>query len=451
MIAAIENCGEKLTGSVGLIGEKDDFVPAKSGLIENFKCKVLCKKKRLKHKLSIISTLLSLGMTMLIPMSAEAVDPIKIGINLSLTGPKARFGVMDLNSIMMAYEDIGIKEIDGRPIVFVVEDNRGDPPTAKSAEEKLIVVDNVDVILGGYTSATTAAMVGTAEDLKCPHIIVNGSADEITTKPNKWIFSGPRVPASHYGDALWSLVDQVIKPKRVALIYENTDWGTSSAKALRNGFKERNIEIVFDQNYESGAVTFKPMLQRIKNLKPDMIQAVSYLTDAVMLAKQLAEVRLDVPIYMGYAGGYTMPEFVEHAKEKANYIATTSNWSPSVPWPGVKEFYDKYLDKYKVRVDYHGAQGYAAMQIAIDALQRSEKPINRASIREALTKTKLMTVMGLIEHKEWEDKQGHHYYNQGLPLTYVMQWQDQKLETVWPLEAKTKDLIFPVPPFSERN
>jgi branched-chain amino acid transport system substrate-binding protein len=392
------------------------------------------------------------GFVLLVALSFPAFsqEPIKIGINLSTTGPVAKFGVMDYNSIMMAFEDLGLKKIDGREIVFVSEDNRGDPPTAKSAEEKLISKDKVDLIIGGYTSATTVAMTGTAEDLGCPHIIVNGSADKITEKPNKWIFSGPRVPSSHYGDALWGLVDEVIKPKKVALYYENTEFGTSSAKALREGFKERKIELVFDQPYESGAVTFKPMLSKVKRENPDMVMAVSYLTDAILLAKQSAEIRLNVPIYMGYAAGYTMPEFVDNAGKNVNYICTTTNWDPNAPWPGAKKYYEAYLKKYNAKADYHGAQGYAAMEVAIDALKKAKRPITRDSIREALIKTNLMTVMGKIEHKEWKDKLGHHYYNQGLPLTYVMQWQNKELKVVWPLDAKTANLIFPAPPYEKR-
>lgn len=293
-------------------------------------------------------------------------------------------------------------------------------------------------------------MAGTAEDLGCALVIDCGSADEIMTKPVKWVFSGPRVPASHYGDALWSLLDEVIKPKTVALFYENTDWGMSSADALRAGFAKRGIKILFDQQYEAGAMSFKPLLMRIKADKPDMVMAVSYLTDAILLTKQMKEIRLNAPLYMGYAGGYTMPEFLDHCGKDVNYIASTTNWSPQAPWPGVKEYYDAYVKKYKNPPDYHGAQGYAAMQVAMDALKRAAKPLTRDSIKEALTKTDMMTVMGRIKHHEWEDDLGHHYYNEGLPLTYVIQWQNMKQEVVWPRDAKTADFIFPVPPYEKR-
>jgi len=328
----------------------------------------------------------------------------------------------------------------------------------------LVGVDNVDLIIGGYSSACTVTQAAAANDLAVPHLIVNGSKDDITEEGYEWVFSGPRVPASHYADAMWGFVDEVLIPggvKKVALYYEMTDWGTSSAEGLRPGFEERGIELVYDSPYDSTATDFKPMLSAVKAANPDMIMAVSYLMDAGLLARQAAELRVNVLCYMGQAGGYTMPEFLELAGENVNYIFTTANWSPLAAWEGelagVKwtntEYYDAYLETYGAEPDYHGAQGYAAWQVALDALLRvnaAGKPINRENIKAALEETKLMTAMGLIEHKEWTDDMGHHYYNQGLPLTYVMQWQDMAQEVVWPLAAKSADYVFLVPKYEER-
>jgi branched-chain amino acid transport system substrate-binding protein len=399
-----------------------------------------------------------------VTVAPSAGEPIKIGINLSLTGPKANFGSMDWLSAQMAYADFGVTEIGGRPIRFVVEDNKGDPATAKSAEEKLATLDKVDLVIGGYSSACGVTQAAAANDLGVPHILVNASKDDITMAGYEWVFSGGRVPASHYADAMWSFVDEVLIPggvKKVALYYEMTDWGTSSAEALRAGFEERGIELVVDTPYDSTATDFKPMLSKVKAANPDMIMAVSYLTDAGLIARQAAELRVNVLAYMGQAGGYTMPEFVELAGENANYIFTTANWSPLATWSGTQagvewsagKYYDDYLASYGTEADYHGAQGYAAWQVALDALMRIDeagKPINRETIKEALQETDLMTVMGRIEHKEWTDDMGHHYYNQGLPLTYVMQWQDMKQEVVWPTDAASAGYIFPVPSYEER-
>jgi branched-chain amino acid transport system substrate-binding protein len=394
----------------------------------------------------------------------SAVAPIKIGVNLSLTGPKANFGSMDRNCIEQAYAHFGVEEIGGRPIRLIFEDNRGDPTTAKSAEEKLATLDNVDLTIGGYSSACGVTMAAAANDLKVPHIIVNSSKDDITMAGYEWVFSGARVPATHYADAMWGFVDEVLIAggvKTVALFHEMTDWGTSSAEGLRAGFAARGIELVVDTPYDSTATDFKPMLSTVKEANPDMIMAVSYLTDAGLIARQAAELRVNALCFMGQAGGYTMPELVELAGENVNYIFTTANWSPLATWEGEiagvkwtnQEFDEAYRTSYGADVDYHGAQGYAAWQIALDALLRIDaagKEINRETIKEALEETKLMTAMGLVEHKAWTDEAGHSYTNQGLPPTYVMQWQNMGQEVVWPKEAASADYIFPAPKYEDR-
>ena len=399
-----------------------------------------------------------------VTVAPSAAAPIKIGVNLSLTGPKANFGSMDRNCVEQAYAHFGIEEIGGRPIRFIFEDNRGDPTTAKSAEEKLATLDKVDLVIGGYSSACGVPMAAAANDLGVPHILVNASKDDITTAGYEWVFSGARVPASHYSDAMWGFVDEVLLSggvEKVAMFYEMTDWGTSSATALRAGFEARGVELVVDTPYDSTATDFKPMLSKVKAANPDMIMAVSYLTDAGLIARQAAELRLNALCFMGQAGGYTMPELVELAGENVNYIFTTANWSPLATWEGEiagvkwtnQEFAAAYRTSYQADVDYHGAQGYAAWQIALDALLRLDaagKEINRETIKEALKETNLMTVMGLIEHKDWTDAAGFSYTNQGLPPTYVMQWQNMGQEVVWPKEAASADYIFPVPKYEDR-
>jgi len=263
---------------------------------------------------------------------------------------------------------------------------------------------------------------------------------------------------------MWDFVDEVLIPggvKKVALFYEMTDWGTSSAKTLRAMFEKRGIELVYDQPYDSDAIDHKPMLTAVKAAKPDMIMAVSYLMDASLIARQLGELRLNVLCYMGQAGGYTMPEFAANAGENANYVFTTTLWSPLATWAGEfagvkwvnQDYFKGYLSSYGVEPDYHGANGFAQGMVCLDALLRinaAGKPINRETIRDALKETKLMTPMGLIEHLDWIDEYGWSYTNQCKPTTYVVQWQNLVQQVIWPPEAKSADYIFPVPKWEER-
>lgn len=377
-----------------------------------------------------------------------AGEVIKIGVILPLTGTQAMFGEMEKNSFEMAYEELkaaGKATIGGKEIKLFFEDDQSKQDVAKAAAEKLVNQDRVAILTGGYSSACTNVIAGSAQSMQIPFLIVTGSADEITRQGWSWVFRGAAAPASKYTGALWEMMEKVIKPQNVALIYENTDFGTSSAKSFREECKKRGIKIVFDQAYEAGAIDFKPMLANMKQANPDVIFAVSYVMDAALIVKQMRELDFNVNLFIGGAAGYTMPEFKENAGDACEYVASTTLWVPNVTWPGAGDYFKKYKEKYGKEPDYHGPQAYATMYIIADALSRA-KDLAPTGIQQALKETELMTIMGPIKFEDWEG-----YTNQDKPTTYVVQWQKGKLEVIWPEEAASAKYVYPVPKWKERK
>ncbi|SHN80374.1 ABC transporter substrate-binding protein [Desulfitobacterium chlororespirans] len=379
--------------------------------------------------------------------TAASADVIKVGIILPLTGSEATFGNMEKNAFEMAYEELkaaGKTTIGGKSIQLLFEDDQGKQDVAKSATEKLVNQDKVAMLSGAYSSASTNVIAGAAQSMNIPILVTTGSADDITKKGWEWVFRGTAAPASKYTVALWEMLDQVIKPKTAAIVYESTDFGKSSATGFRAEAEKRGIEIVYDQPYEAGAIDFKPMLAKVKNTNPDMVFAVSYLMDASMIVKQSKELDFNTKLLVGGGAGYTLPEFKENAGEASEYIASSTLWVPSVTWPGAKEFFDNYVKKFGKEPDYHGAQAYATMHIIVDALNRAQE-LNNTGIQKALKETELTTIMGPIKFEDWEG-----YTNQSKPYTYVVQWQQGKLEVIWPEAVKSAPHVYPVPNWGER-
>lgn len=374
-------------------------------------------------------------------------DTIKVGIILPLTGTQAMFGEMEKNSFEMAYAELeaqGKTVINGRKIELLFEDDQSKQDVGKAAAEKLINQDGVHLLSGGYSSAVTNVIAGTAQSNGIPFLIVTGSADNITQQGWDMVFRGTAAPASKYTDEFWNMVDSIVENKKAAVIYENTDFGISSAEGFREEAAKHGVEIVFDQQYEAGALDFKPMLAKAKAAEPDIIFAVSYVMDAALIVKQMKELNFNVDLFVGGGAGYTMPEFVENAQDAAQYVASTTLWVPNVAWPGASEYFDNYVSQFGKEPDYHGAQAYASMYIIVDALNRAED-LTPQGIQKALKETDLMTIMGPIKFEDWEG-----YTNQDKPTTYVVQWIDNKLEVVWPLDAKSADYVYPVPEWSQR-
>lgn len=90
---------------------------------------------------------------------AQSGDPIRIGAAYPLTGPAATNGVLAaLGHEMMVDKINAAGGILGRPVVSVTRDSKGTPADATAAARDLITLDNVDFLVGGFTSAEGLAI-----------------------------------------------------------------------------------------------------------------------------------------------------------------------------------------------------------------------------------------------------------------------------------------------------
>ncbi len=371
-------------------------------------------------------------------------QPIKVGCIIPLTGPMAKFGEMDKKSYSIALEEINeAGGIGGRPIEIIYEDNQGKPEVAMAAAEKLITRDKVPMIIGEYSSSCAFAVAGVCERYKTPFLNICGAADKITQQKWDYVFR-MNPPASEYPSGFKEFLKEVGYPKTIAILFENTLFGTSSAKALRDWCKQEKIKVVMYEPYESGAIDFKPMLIKVKAKKPDILYMVSYIMDAILLIRQTKELDINPMAFVGGAAGFTMPSFLEGAGDAAEFVICITLWSPESGFPKAEDFYNEYEKRYGVFPDYHGAEAYASLFIVADVLKRT-KSLDTEEIKRAFKETSLMTPFGLIEFENYQN-----FTNQNKMTTLLLQVQKGKYRLVWPKEIATSNYIYPIPKWSER-
>ncbi|MFH1090339.1 MAG: ABC transporter substrate-binding protein, partial [Pseudomonadota bacterium] len=334
--------------------------------------------------------------------------------------------------------------VKGKKIELIIEDDTSKPDVGRSAVEKLIAQDKVIVLGGGYSSSVTYAICAVAQQRKVPFVVNTGSADKITEQGWDYVFR-LNPPVSEYPKGLATFLTEMVKPKNTVILYENSLFGQSGSKEFSALCKEMKIEVLMNEGYESGAVDFKPLLVKVKAKNPDMVYMISYLMDASLLMRQSKELDLNAKLFVGGAAGFTLPEFQKNAGEAAEFVYSATLWTETVPYPGAKEYYDKYVARFKSATEYHGAEAYACMYVIADALKRS-KELTSSAVREALVTTDMMTVFGPVKFISYDKKKQQN----SLP-TYLVQWQKGKLETVWPKNIATKPYMFPVPAWKDRK
>ena len=367
-----------------------------------------------------------------------AQDTIKIGIVLPLTGDQAKFGEIEKLSFDLALAEINAAGgVKGKKLEFLIEDDTGRPEVGRSVVEKLITKDKVVMVGGGYSSSVTYAMAGVCQQNQMPFLVNTGSADNISTSGWDWIFR-LNPPVSEYASSVESLLTSVIKPTSVAILHENSLFGTSGAKEFEKTCEGLKINVLLKEGYESGGIDYKPVLMKVKQLNPDIVYMVSYIMDASLLMKQAKELKLMPKMFIGGAAGFTLPEFQQNAGVASEKVISATLWHEVLPYPGAMDYYKKFVAKYGKPTEYHGAEAYAAAYVIADVLKRA-KSFSNTDVKQALSETNMMTVFGPVKFISY----GKHKNQNKLP-TYVVQWIDGKLELVWPADLSTKKFVFPV-------
>jgi branched-chain amino acid transport system substrate-binding protein len=419
----------------------------------------------MRRVLMIFGIILAFGAAMgtwTSPVPAAAQEVV-IGNILPLSGPVAPIGKVGREIREMAVEEInaagGIKSMGGAKLKMIYADSRGDPKVAMTEAERLITQDKVACITGAFQSAVTYPSTEVAERYKIPYLVPVSVRDAITERGFKYVF---RLAAK----ASWYARDQInfikaltdrtgLAPKKLAFVYENTDWGTSTAEGWRPLAKEGGFEVVLDEPYPANAPDLTPVVLKIKRAKPDFILFVSYIADATLLMNTMAEHEVDVMGMIGSGGGHSDPQFIPNTGKNSIYFFDAVEWEADLNRPGLKETNKKFKDRYGYNISPEAANVYAAMYVLKDALERAGSA-DPEKLRDALAKTNYTKGPGMIVpyEKISFDKEGQNPEAQ-LVVVQIRQMPDGSVErcTIYPWKVARAgyEPIYPIPTWKWRK
>ncbi len=357
---------------------------------------------------------------------------VKIGFIDSLTGPEAPIGEDLNNGVTLALQDL---KKEGIEVQLVKEDDSGKPEQSMAALEKLGTRDNVVGIVGPYSSKCASAISKLAEKYKVPLIIPVASKEDITRQPNlRWTF---RLSATtnDYASILIDMATKLGKPKTMAIIYENTDFGTSGAVSAKSVAAKKGIRVVADEAYSAGSPDYRSILTKIKADKPDLVFMVSYVADAILLMRQSREIGLDPQAFLGAGAGFANEQFAKQ-KDISNDVFSSTQWTENVNWPGARSFGERYRKEFGKEASYHAATAYESMVIMAETAAKAGG--DREKIREDLRTGTWNGIMGEVAFRDYEG-----YKNQNKHQMLVEQILNGKFETVYPPQFVAGKPVYP--------
>lgn len=410
------------------------------------------------------------------PAATEAVPatPIKIGTSLPLTGEFSITGTKHRDGYQLCVDLINeAGGLLGRPVDLVVSDNQSDVDTTLAQMERFINVDKVDLIFGTFSSKLTFPASAITEQAKFLHPIPSAAALRVYERGFKYLVYFQPNAAEYIGASPVMMIKDLIladqQPATVALAWAddfyasalitglkgdsvtfvNND-GTEKTVSLAPGeLSKLNVEIVYEEMWPAGFTDWTTLASKLKAANADFVFAPVTSTDeAIQLVRALQQVGYN-PKGLFMSQGAQI-EFGEALGSAANGITIQASWHPLANFSGVlngKEFTNQmFLDAFKAKYGADAGEDEAipfalcqGIEQAVVATGSTDNTVLRDWLSARTAADPVKTVLGDFY---WDAR--------GLPInkSFIMtQWQDGKLEFVYPTDAfpGVKPLVYPKP------
>jgi branched-chain amino acid transport system substrate-binding protein len=389
--------------------------------------------------------------------AAAQTGPITIGFSMAMTGGLGPNGKSALLAQKIWEEDVNAKGgMLGRPVKLVYYDDQSNPSTVPGIYTKLLDVDKVDLVIGGYATAMLAPAMPVVMRKGKVFIGLLGLAVNTEFNYPKYfvmIPSGPDPKPSFTKGFFEMAMAQNPKPTTVAIVAADQEFSKNASDGARENAKAAKLRIVYDKSYPPSTTDYAPIVRAIAATNPDIVVVCSYPPDSVGIVRAVNEIGFK-PKLIG--GGMVGPQ---NASMKAalgpllNGFVNYDFWLPvpKMNFPGVADLMKKYQGRAAAEgVDplgyYMAPQAYAQMQVLQQAVEAT-KGLNDDKLAGHIRATTFKTVLGDVKFGkggEWAESRVLQVQFQNVKGSDPAQFKDMSTQVVVdpPAYASGK-LIYP--------
>ncbi len=412
---------------------------------------------------------LALILTVAAPFPAAAQPKeIVLGLIYPMSGPSGQAGVDNKPVFEIAAEiangtlDLpfpfyqrlkGMPGLKGAKVRLIFADHQGKPELGQAEAERLITQEKVAALICCWHSNVTATASQVAERYGVPFLNAESSSPALTGRGFQWFFrTSPH--DGHFTQVMFDFfrdfqAKRGVKLKTLGLTYEDTTFGTDSAKVQKELAARYGYEVVADLQYRARATSLQSELQRLKAANPDVWMPTSYQTDAILFVRTGRELDYNPRMIMAQDSGHISSDFVREVGRDAEGTLTRAPFSTDlIDKRAVAKALNAVYAKRSGKDLYDfPARAFTGIMALLDAINRAGSTDPEA-IRKALVATNIPGDQLIMT---WEgvrfDATGQNTGVKGI----ILQMQGGKYHTVYPFDVATRDVLYPIPMWKDRK
>jgi branched-chain amino acid transport system substrate-binding protein len=310
------------------------------------------------------------------PLAVQAqADTVKIGVILPMTGQSASTGKQIAAAIALFQAQNG-KKAGGKTVEVLIKDDAGVADNTRRLAQELVVNDKVVALAGFGLTPLALATAPIATQSKTPMVVMAAATSSITEASPYITRTSFTLPQAAVAMGDWAPKNGI---KKVVTLVTDYGPGNDAEKYFADRILLNSGQVLEKLRTPLRSPDFAPVLQKVRDAKPDALFVFLPSGQGAQFMKQFAERGLDkAGIKLIGTGDITDDDQLNDMGDVALGVVTTQHYSAAHPSPMNKKFVADFQAMHKFRPNFMAVGGWDGMRALYNGLNASKGAGNDA-------------------------------------------------------------------------
>jgi branched-chain amino acid transport system substrate-binding protein len=287
-----------------------------------------------------------------------------------LTGPNASLGINIRDGATVALKEANAASTKYN-YVLKTFDTQGDPAQAPGQKDKYIPDTEVVAVIGPTFSGETKAVIPSLEEAGL--VMISPSATNVdlpNVVPNAKVFHRIIPDDGVQAAGVADYFEKAVKPKSVALIHDNTDYGKGLFEGVLKLLDAKGIKTAVTDAVQPAGTDYSAAVNKVKAANVDVVFYGGYYSDAGRLTKQLTDAGVKAKFVSG--DGSLDNGFVTGsgaAGGEGALLTCPCKWATESAPGKLGAFAKKYKAEIKKDPGTYSTEGYDAVKLLVAGVE----------------------------------------------------------------------------------
>ena len=369
--------------------------------------------------------------------SDDSSGPITIGASLPLTGEFSQPGQAAKQGYEVWREMVNADGgLLGRQVNLTIKDDASNQNTIVADYNALISQDQVDLLLGTFSSLLDLPASSVAEKNQMLYVEPAGGSPEMFTRGYKYLFFTQQAPVDRQGEVFANWITQLPENERpTTAAYPTLDdpFAIPTSQGIEDILAKNGVKTVYRETYAIDTKNFDTIANEIKAADPDLVVNGAIFEDGVGLIRSMLKADFAPQwLYQSTAPSLGAQYADAIGAQNTEGVMFAISHAPEAKTPGNPEFVAKYQEMFGGLPPEDAADAYASGQVLQAAIEGVGSIDDQAALADWLRDNQVETILGPLSWDENGSPEGDFL---------IGQWQDGQVEYVLPNDVATTDHI----------